>query len=229
MHNCISVKFHKMSRNMDSLSTFLNSIKFKDTTMLFFSKECYEFIKSNSSILGKTLYPFNSRNFMQYNASENIRDYFSLVPLYSGEWIYLQELSSPNISFSYICGLPKQIKFVYLEEEFKQKYIKVKVIDTDIYQCPVNCVIEDFKKFYNSFLILSEEGFDKLKNTTNLVSYYEGTYNISWASDNDYTGGIVRLKTLNNKKHYLIEGMVFPFFNKTFSINEFPDAIYFIN
>lgn len=228
MNNCIPVKFHKMSRNMDSLSIFLKSIKFNPTTMLFFSKNCYEFLKNNSTILGKTLHPFYSKNFVKYNENKNIRDYFSLISLYSGEWIYLQKLSAPNMFFNYTLDLPKEIILVYFEDEFSPKNVQVKLIKATNHECPVNCIFDNPSQFENSLIILSKENFEKLRRTTNIVSLYEGVFRLFWQCDDNYPGGIITLKTFDEKYHYLVESMEFPFFTKTFSITGLPNAIFFI-
>ena len=228
MNTYIPVSFHTMPQNIDSLSRFLESIRFKRKVMVFFSKGCYEIIKNSSDLLGETIYPFNSKNFVMSTKDKTLSDSFSFIHMYSGEWVYLENFFSDTMYCDSIFGLPKEIKFVCVENEFLFKEIKTFIISSNDDENPLTGIIDNYDSFKNSLLILTDSSFKKLSMSTNLVSRHKGIYRLSWNSDHSYPGGSITLKSFNNGGYYLLENMDFAFFQKNFDVKSFPNAVFFI-
>ena len=229
MNNFIPVKILNISQSIEAFFCYLKSIKSHRKDMIFFSKNCYTFIKENFTFLGEVFEPYGAKNFLHYAPNTNTRVYFSLMPMYNGEWFYLESLSFGKVNHSKKPNIPKEIVFVTLDNEFPKSTINVEILETPFTENPVNCIMKDSKKFENSILFLTEDAFLTLGRTTNLVSKHKCFYRLEWYSDESYPGGLITLKMFNNGSSYLIENMQFPFFNKAFSINGLPNSVFFIS
>jgi len=224
----IPINYHTLSQNIQIISTFLKKIKVKNNTMLLFSKGCYEFIKQSSIPFGEIHSPVSAKKFAQLRNDIWSNDYFSFIPMYSGEWFYLETFHCDDINFDSISNLPQEIKFISLENEFPSLDVNLNIIKSTSDENPLDCIIHDYNKFKNSLIIISENVFSKLERCTNIISYHKGFYRLEYYCDNDYPGGIITLRSFNNAHYYLLENMGFHFFNKIFSVNELPNAIHFI-
>ena len=225
--NNISVNFCYLPYNLDNLGTFLKSIKASCSTMIFTTKDCYEYIKNNFAFMPDKNKNSHLKTFM-YNGSNKDRVYLSLMPIYSGDFFYLETIFSKSVKHQYADALPNNIVIIALQGE--KIYTKPSVVALTPWpdDCPVNCIMEHYPEFQNAIFILTNCAYQRLIPQATLMSNYENSYRLTWHSDEVYMGGSICLKKFDNDCNYLIENMNFPFFQKNYSISGLPSVIYFI-
>lgn len=228
MNYQIPVSYNIMPQEVNLLSDFLKSVNPKKNTMFLFSKGSYELIKSISFPFGEQISPVSSKKFVQLRDQTYSHDYFSFIPMYCGEWFYLENFESDVFNFKFVYGLPSEIKLITLENEFNEKITHSNLIETPYRENPLNCIMYNKTTFENSFVILTKNVFNMLEKNNSITSYHKGFYRLKYEPDYSYPGGLVTLKAFNHANYYLVENMDFPFFKKIFSVKDFPNAIHFI-
>ncbi len=208
-----------------NFSSFLQTLKLKNSYMILLSEKCYSKLKENSTYVNSKYY----KAFVQTTNIPNSCDYIEISNLVSSNCCLVNSISSSCLRYKCSSCIPKKILIIITEEEkfdYESKPMAI-AIESDLSESPIDCIINSPNLFDNCIAFLTENAYNRLRKNTNSLSCYLNVERLIWCSDENYYGGDITLQNINCTLS-IISHIYFEEVKKTFHTQNLPSKIYFI-